>query len=114
LSCGTRTRRLPFDLVLRSRRAFATGRVVKIDTSSDAPYTPTIEFRDASGRAWTFDSNLQINGTTKTIGAEVAIMYDPANPKRAREVGRPFAKALNNVIWCATIVVLFASAFLVK
>lgn len=102
------------DLILRNRRAFATGRVVKIDTSGDAPYTPTIEFTDASGRARRFDSNLPVSRATDTIGAEVAVMYDPANPKRAREVGRPFAKVFHNAVWYTIIVGLFAAAFLVE
>lgn len=100
------------DLVLRRRRAAAMGRVVKIDTSGDAPYTPTIEFTDASGSTHRFDSNLPVNRATETLGGEVAVMYDPAHPARAREVGRPFAKAFHNMVWYAIIIGLFAAAFL--
>jgi hypothetical protein len=99
------------DFVLRRRRAFATGKVVKIDTSGDAPYTPTIEFRDASGNLRRFDSNLQVNGGTGTVGAAVAVIYDPVNPARAREIGRPLAKAFNTIFWYCLIAALFGFAF---
>ncbi|TIX53412.1 MAG: hypothetical protein E5V33_26760, partial [Mesorhizobium sp.] len=75
------------DIVLRRRRAYAIGKVVGIDTSGDSPSTPTIEFADRQGRSWRFDSNLPINSVTGSIGASVEVIYDPLNPKRAREVG---------------------------
>jgi len=102
------------DLVLRYRRALAKGRVVKIDTSGDAPYTPTVEFADPSGVTHRFQSNLPVNRVTDTVGAEVAVMYDPENPARAREVGRPWAKAFHNVIWHSIIIGLFALAFWIE
>jgi hypothetical protein len=101
------------DLVLRHRRVLATGRVVKIDTSGDGPDTPVIEFTDRTGKTRRFDSHLPVTGLTKEIGSQVAVMYDPENPKRAREVGRPLAKALHYVVWYAVVVGLFAAAFLV-
>ena len=102
------------DIVLRRRRVLATGKVIDVDTSGDAPYTPTIEFTDASGRARRFDSDLPVNRATETVGAEIAVMYDPQNPKRAREVGRPFAKALHYVVWYSIVIGLFAAAFMVE
>jgi hypothetical protein len=99
------------DLVLRRRRAHTSGRVVAIDTSGEAPYTPTIEFRDASGTVRRFDSGLPVNDATGTVGAEVAVIYDPSMPTRAREAGRPLSKALNTTVFYALIAVLFAVAW---
>ena len=102
------------DFVLRRRRVLATGRVVKIDTSGDGPDTPIIEFRDKAGTTRRFDSHLPVNRATKVVGGEVAVMYDPLNPKRAREIGRPFAKAFHYLVWYAIAIGLFAAAFLVQ
>ena len=38
-------------------------------------------------------------------------MYDPLHPARAREAGRPLAKAVNATIWYSVIVALLAIAF---
>jgi hypothetical protein len=102
------------DLVLRRRRALATGTVVAIDTSGDGPYIPTIEFRDASGKVTRFDSDLPVNLVTEAIGAQVEVMYDPLHPTRARETGRPFSKAFNTILWYSIIAVLLAMAFCFK
>ena len=66
------------------------------------------------GRDDRFDSNLPVNRVTDTVGAEIAVMYDPKNPARAREVGRPLAKAFHNVIWHAIIIGLCALAFWIE
>ena len=99
------------DLVLRRRRVVAMGTVVAIDTSGDGPGTPTIEFPDASGKVRRFDSDLPINGTTEVVGAPVEVMYDPLRPARAREAGRPLAKAVNVIVWYSVIALLLAIAF---
>jgi len=99
------------DLVLRRRRAYATGKVVKIDMSDDAPNTPTIEFTDRQGRIWRFDSNLPINDATGSVGAVVEVMYDPQRPNRAREAGRPVMKAAHTALWYTIVAGLMALAF---
>ena len=99
------------DLVLKRRRVLAMGAVVAIDRSGDGPDTPTIEFRDASGKVTRFDSDLPVNGTTEAIGAPVEVMYDPLHPARAREAGRPLARAVNVIVWYSVIALLLAIAF---
>jgi hypothetical protein len=75
------------------------GHVVAIDKSGDGPDTPTIAFNDEAGREWRFDSNLPCNSRTNAIGSGVPVIYDPRNPKRAREHGRVVSKALAALIW---------------
>lgn len=99
------------DYVLIRRRAYAVGKVVDIDTSGDSPDTPIIDFRDASGKVWRFDSSLPCNATTGTIGAEVRVIYDPLHPKRAREDGRSFAKAFAWLWWHAFAVGVLVIVF---
>jgi len=100
------------DIVLRRRGAFATGKVVSIDKSSDGPDTPVIEFADRQGKTWRFDSSLPINKTTRNVGAPVEVIYDPLHPKRAREVGRRLTKAVHLFVWYAVVAGLILLAFL--
>jgi hypothetical protein len=97
------------DIVLMRRRVAATGRVVKIDTSSDGPDTPTIAFV-ADGREWTFASNLPCTDQTNSVGADVPVIYDPLNPKRAREEGRTLSKIWFAVLWYVMAGWVFAYA----
>ncbi|SIT59433.1 conserved hypothetical protein [Mesorhizobium prunaredense] len=99
------------DLVLRRRRAYATGKVVKIDMSDDGPSTPIIEFVDRLGKVRRFDSNLPVNDATGSVGVEVEVIYDPLHPNRAREVGRPLMKMAHTVFWYAIITALMTLAF---
>lgn len=99
------------DLVLRRRRAYATGKVVKIDMSDDGPSTPTIEFADRLGKIRRFDSNLPVNDATGSVGAEVEVMYDPLHPNRAREAGRPLMKMAHTTLWYTIVAMLMALAF---
>ncbi|RWK49580.1 DUF3592 domain-containing protein [Mesorhizobium sp.] len=99
------------DLVLRHRRVYVTGKVVEIKMSDDSPRTPTIEFADRLGKIWRFESHLQVNKTTGSVGAAVKVMYDPLHPNRARELGRPIMKATHTAVWYAIIVGLMALAF---
>jgi hypothetical protein len=99
------------DLVLRRRRAYATGKVVKIDMSDDSPSTPTIEFTDRLSKVWRFESHLPVNDLTGSLGAAVEVMYDPLHPNRAREVGRPIMKAAHAVVCYAIVAGLMALAF---
>lgn len=93
------------DIVLMRRSVRTTGKVVRIDEgSSDGPDTPIIDFRDASGRLWTFESELGCNAATRRIGASVPVIYDPLNPKRAREDGRRLSKIWRFAAWHAFIV----------
>jgi hypothetical protein len=99
------------DLVLRRRRAYATGKVVKIDMSDDGPSTPIIEFVDRLGKVRRFDSNLPVNDATGSVGVEVEVIYDPLHPNRAREAGRPLMKTTHTVFWYAIIAALMTLAF---
>ncbi|RRI07026.1 DUF3592 domain-containing protein [Mesorhizobium tamadayense] len=100
------------DIVLRRRGVLATGKVVRIDKSSDGPDTPIIEFADRLGKTWSFESHLPVNRTTRNVGAPVEVMYDPFRPKRAREVGRPLMKAVHLLVWYAVVAGLMVLAFL--
>lgn len=82
------------DLVILRRGRRAAGTVVGIDPGDDSPDRPIIRFKDASGREFTFTSDLSCNDTTRRLGAKVEVDYDPAKPSRAREAGRPVAKLL--------------------
>lgn len=100
------------DIMLRRRGAFATGKVIGIDKSSDGPDTPIIEFADRLGKTWRFGSHLPVNGTTGNVGAVVEVIYDPLHPKRAREVGRLLMKAVHLAVWYAVVAGLMVLAFL--
>ncbi|QPF86905.1 hypothetical protein IC762_11680 [Bradyrhizobium genosp. L] len=99
------------DLVLRRRRAVASGKVVGIDTGGDGPDTPIIEFADRSGKIRRFESHLPVNAATDWVGARVSVIYDPLHPTRAREDGRAFMKVLHAAAWYAMVLGLFAFAF---
>ena len=81
------------DFVLARRGRRAIGKVVGIDPGDESPDRPLIEFSDQSGVKVVFTSHLGVNATTRTIGAQVDIVFDPLHPRRAREVGRAGAKA---------------------
>ncbi|MGX1322131.1 hypothetical protein AB7M17_005584 [Bradyrhizobium sp. USDA 377] len=82
------------DLVLLRRGRRTAGTVVGIDPGDESPDRPIIRFKDVSGREFTFTSVLGCNDTTRRIGAQVEVDYDPAKPGRAREAGRPVADLL--------------------
>lgn len=81
---------------------------MKLDSSSDGPDTPIIEFIDQAGNRQRFHSGLAVNSTTATVGAEVAVICDSLNPKQAREAGRPRAKALGTIVRYGIIAFLIA------
>lgn len=86
------------DLVLRRRSRQAVGTVVSIDESDDTP-TARIGFRDETGRQVEFDSDLWVNDRTSKVGGTTAVVYDPLNPKRAREGGRGLARLFTALAW---------------
>ena len=83
--------------------------MVGIDPGDESPDRPLIEFHDQLGRTVVFTSHLGVNATTRTIGAQVEIMFDPAHPRRAREVGRVWAKAYH-MLFLVLFVGFFAFA----
>ena len=97
--------------VFRHRNLRTMGTVTAIDTSGESPYSPTIRFKNEIGREWQFDSGLPCNKRTGTVGALVPVMYDPLNPKRAREQGRFIMKAFSALSWWGFIAFAFALAF---
>lgn len=82
------------DFVLLRRGRRTAGTVVGIDPGDESPNRPIIRFKDVSGREFTFTSVLSCNDTTRRIGAQIEVDYDPAKPSRAREAGRPVAELL--------------------
>ena len=87
------------DWVLSRRQRRTTGTVLAIDMRGEAPYSPTIGFTDLHGRAYKFDSSLPLSRRTDQVGAAVEVIYDPLNPKRAREAGRPLGRAIIAIAW---------------
>lgn len=96
------------DIVLMRRRVRTTGTVTRIDR--DDVDTPRIAFRATDGENYEFASTLPINFGTDTIGNAVSVVYDPLNPQRAREAGRPFAKGFAIVTWYGVAVAILAYA----
>jgi hypothetical protein len=99
------------DFRLSRRHSKTTGFVAAIDRSGDGPYSPIISFKDDSGRSWSFSSGLPCTAATECIGASVPVIYDPDNPKLAREEGRTAAKILYALLWYAFSGFTFAVAF---
>jgi hypothetical protein len=102
------------ELMLRRRRASATGKVIKINTDSDGLSTPTIEFADGRGKRWRFDSTLPVNSTTGAVGATVSVVYDPLHPQRARETGRPMMTAFQAIVSYTMIVGLLIAIYVIQ
>lgn len=81
------------DLRLAMNGTRTTGRVIGRVADPDGPDSPRIAFTDAQGRERRFRSELACTATTGAVGQEVAVIYDPAAPRRAREAGRMGALA---------------------
>ena len=81
------------DLMLSRRGVKAVGTVIDIDPGDETADRPIIEFRDERGNPVVFTSHLGVNAMTGTVGARVDILFDPVEPRRAREIGRNGAKA---------------------
>ena len=96
------------DVILMRRQMRTTGTVTGIDR--DDVDTPRISFRAADGESYEFASTLPLNFGTATIGNSVAVVYDPLNPRRAREAGRPIAKGVAIVVLYGVAVAILAYA----
>ena len=69
------------------RSATAQGTVVELirSRSSDSTsYYPVVQFRAASGREIEFQSNSGSNPPSYNRGAQVTVLYEPANPEDAK------------------------------
>lgn len=93
------------DWVLRSRSRRAIGTVTSID-DRDETVTPRISFTDEGGQLVEFDSPLAVNARTDTVGGTVEVIYDPLNPKRAREANRLLYRFSSTVMWYGIAVAL--------
>jgi len=51
-------------------------------------YSPKIKFTDTMGREIEFTENWSSNRPDFQIGDEVIVLYDPANPQKARRGGK--------------------------
>ena len=96
------------DLVLARRQVRTKGAVVSIDRNDVD--TPRIAFTDRRGDRYEFDSNLPIRLGADAVGDSIAVVYDPHNPKRAREAGRPIAKGFSIVVWYGVALAILAYA----
>jgi hypothetical protein len=97
------------DIILMQRRVRTTGTIVRIDR--DDVDTPRIAFADVHGRTHEFSSSLPVRGGADTMGDTVAVIYDPQNPRRVREAGRPILKVLGAVVWFGLASVTLSYAF---
>ncbi len=86
------------DPFLRRRGVTTEGQVVAVSTGDDSDW-PIIAFRDARGRAHQFRSDAPCASGSLRVGAAVGVRYDPADPRRARERGRPAARAIHFASW---------------
>lgn len=73
---------------LEQNGAETTGHVVRLEESSNGDggccvYSPVIEF-EASGQAWTFESNNASSPPAYEVGEAVPVLYDPADPNTAQ------------------------------
>lgn len=93
------------DWVLRSRSRRVVGTVIAID-DRDETVTPRISFTDERGQLVEFDSPLAVNARTNTVGGTVDVIYDPLNPKRAREANRVLYRYSSTVLWYGIAVAL--------
>lgn len=96
------------DMILRRRQANAMGTIVSIDHNDYS--SPRVAFRDARGERHEFDSNLPLRLGADTVGDTIAVVYDPLNPRRAREAGRPIAKSIAIFGWIAVALLFLAYA----
>jgi hypothetical protein len=96
------------DLVLARRQVRTQGTVVSIDRNDVD--TPRIGFTDQRGERYEFDSNLPIRLGADAVGDSIAVVYDPSNPKRVREAGRPIAKGFSIVVWYGVALAILAYA----
>ena len=51
-------------------------------------YSPKVKFTDRMGREFDFTENWSSNRPDFNIGDEVIVLYDPANPQKARRGGK--------------------------
>lgn len=69
------------------KSAPTTGVIVKHIRTSDIDgkdaYFPVIEFKTASGKTEQFKSRTSYARSTQRVGEEIAVLYDPLNPRRA-------------------------------
>ena len=77
------------------RASAAEGMVVKVDAvggydeEGDRSYYPVVRFVTTSGRVVQYRDPSEVGPQTYRVGDQVRVLYDPANPQRARlAVGR--------------------------
>jgi hypothetical protein len=82
-----------------SRRGVSTrGEVVAVAKGDDSDWA-IIVFRDRRDRTHRFRSDVPYASGAVRVGAPVAVRYDPRDPRRARELGRPLARAVHAASW---------------
>jgi hypothetical protein len=83
----------------------AEGRVVRVSEEDDVDHA-IIRFVDSAGREHEFRSDLPRRSGTIVVGESVKVRYDPAQPRRARQVGEPLRRA-----WLCLSYVIVAAVF---
>ena len=83
---------LYIDWVLSQRGRRALGTVIGLDPGDGGPDRPIVRFKDTSGKEFVVTSHLGVNRQTGSVGAQIEMVYDPNDPRRAREAGRLGAK----------------------
>jgi hypothetical protein len=58
------------------------------DDGGGSMYSPKIKFTDRMGREYEFTENWSSNRPDFKLGDEVIVLYDPANPQKARRGGK--------------------------
>jgi hypothetical protein len=86
------------DRHLSLRGVTGRGEIVAVSQGGDSDWA-IIVFRDARNRAHQFRSDVPYPAGAVRVGAPVAVRYDPDDPRRVRELGRPAARALHAVSW---------------
>ena len=86
------------DRDLRRHGLTAEGRVVAVSPGEDSDWA-IIVFRDARARAHQFRSDVPHAAGALRVGAAVPVRYDPDDPRRVRELGRPAARAVHALGW---------------
>lgn len=82
-----RTRRFLSNAV--ETRGIVTASEYKGQSSEDggSMYSPKIRFTDSIGKQYEFTENWSSNRPDFNVGDEVIVLYDPANPQKARRGG---------------------------
>lgn len=72
------------NFIKRSRSATGTVTALKLVSLHDSDYAPVFSFKAADGKTYSVTSNTSSNPPGFAVNDEVEVLYDPADPQRAR------------------------------